>query len=500
MRWAIAVTLLTAGAAACGGGHAAPTPDAGRPDASADARPPDAIQVAITAPADGAVIGGARTITVAGTIAAAAQVTSVTVTVGTVAFTPTFDDTSFTATVTLADHANTIGVVAIDAIGGTGTAHASVTYPFVHVIDFDSANVVIGQPDGTTGTQRATDGTTLDNPVGDPALAGATFYVAALGENRVLGFAALPGTDEPTADFVLGQATPTGKTGATGATGMAQPSSVASDGAALVESDHANNRVLLWHAAPTAMDAPADVAIGQADTGGNTGACARTGLDGPIGVVIAGGRLIVADTNNNRVMIWNALPSASGAPADLVLGQGDFTHCAANDDNQDGATDATPSRRTLTAPIGVASDGTHLWVADSSNNRVLVWNTFPTSSFAPADAVLGQTDFTSGTGGLGPTSFAVPQMMTTNGTQLALTDTNNDRVLVWDSLPTADTPPDHVLGQSDLAHGAPNDDDQDGTKDATPSARTLSAPRGVLFTSDSLVVVDASNNRTLIFP
>jgi hypothetical protein len=30
---------------------------------------------------------------------------------------------------------------------------------------------------------------------------------------------------------------------------------------------------------------------------------------------------------------------------------------------------------------------------DYSNHRVLIWNTFPTASFTPADLVLGQSDF-----------------------------------------------------------------------------------------------------------
>jgi hypothetical protein len=129
-----------------------------------------------------------------------------------------------------------------------------------------------------------------------------------------------------------------------------------------------------------------------------------------------------------------------------------------------------------------------------------VWSTFPTASFVAADLILGQPDPTSSAPGLGPTTFDVPQLLASNGTQLALTDTNNNRVLVWDTLPSANRPPDHALGQADLTHGAANDDDQDGTADATPSRRTLSAPRGVMFATDALVVTDSSNNRALIFP
>jgi hypothetical protein len=494
------IVLAIACVAACGGGAQAPTFDAPPPDAFPDAPPPDMITVAITTPADTAVIGGSRMITVAGTLAAAAPISSVTIVVGGVAFVPTFDNASFTGTVTLGDHENDISVVATDAIGGTGMAHVSVTYPFVRLTDFAPSSIVIGQLTAMTGSARSTDETTLGLPVGNAAVTSAAFYIPALGENRVVAQASVPTANASFASFVLGQSLESGATPATGATGMSQPASVATDGTVLVESDHANNRVLLWNTAPTSMDAPADVAIGQADTNANTGACDGVTLRGPIGLVIASGRLIVADTNNNRVMIWNALPTKSGVTADLVIGQADFTHCTGNDDNQDGTKDATPTARTVSGPIGVWSDGTHLWVADSSNNRVLVWNTFPTTSFAPADLILGQTSPTASAPGLGPTSLSSPQMLTSNGTQLALDDTNNNRVLIWNTLPAANTAPDVVLGQGDLTHGTANDDNQDGTADATPTARTLSAPRGVMFTATSLVVTDASNNRALIFP
>ena len=48
-------------------------------------------------------------------------------------------------------------------------------------------------------------------------------------------------------------------------------------------------------------------------------------MRGPQGVWIQNGRLYVADTQNNRVLIYNQIPTANGASADVVLGQPDFT-------------------------------------------------------------------------------------------------------------------------------------------------------------------------------
>jgi hypothetical protein len=46
-------------------------------------------------------------------------------------------------------------------------------------------------------------------------------------------------------------------------------------------------------------------------------------------------------------------------------------------------------------PTAVASDGSILAVADTSNNRILIWKSIPTTFGQPADIVLGQKDFTS---------------------------------------------------------------------------------------------------------
>ena len=48
-------------------------------------------------------------------------------------------------------------------------------------------------------------------------------------------------------------------------------------------------------------------------------------MRGPQGVWIQNGRLYVADTQNNRVLIFNRIPTSNGAAADVVLGQPDFT-------------------------------------------------------------------------------------------------------------------------------------------------------------------------------
>jgi hypothetical protein len=56
-----------------------------------------------------------------------------------------------------------------------------------------------------------------------------------------------------------------------------------------------------------------------------------------------------------------------------------------------------------------------------------------------------------------------------------------------------------VLGQSSFTTSTPNDSNQDGTSESTPSARTLSSPSDVSVIGDLLLVADTSNNRVLAF-
>jgi hypothetical protein len=75
-------------------------------------------------------------------------------------------------------------------------------------------------------------------------------------------------------------------------------------------------------------------------------------------------------------------------PADIVLGQADFTHAVVTD---------PPTASSLRGPQGVWIQDGKLFVADSQDYRILIWNTIPTSNNQPADLVLGQSSFNVGT-------------------------------------------------------------------------------------------------------
>ena len=189
-------------------------------------------------------------------------------------------------------------------------------------------------------------------------------------------------------------------------------------------------------------------------------------LRGPEGVWIQGNQFFVADSMNNRVLIWNSWPTTNGQPASLVLGQPDFNTQTQGDLTQ-GTPPATPSN--MLNPVSVTSDGVRLFVSDLGQNRVLIWNTIPTVNQAAANVALGQLDLVSNipdnaftqnsttlvetpvmcqvsngkdTNG-NPTyppvceyTLNLPRYALSDGTRLFVADGGNDRVLIYEPIPS----------------------------------------------------------------
>ena len=236
------------------------------------------------------------------------------------------------------------------------------------------------------------------------------------------------------------------------------------------------------------MDVPADVVVGQPNMTANTAGHTASLLNDPSSVSVVNGSLLVADTGNNRVLIWNTIPTSNGTPANVVVGQPNLNT-------------GTPGvlSSSLSAPIDAQSDGTRLIISDENNLRVLIWNTIPTSNGAPANLVLGQPDFISNSSSAtSATTFCSPQYIAVGTTRLAITDGCNNRVLVWNSIPTANqTPPDVVLGQPDMVSNLVNNN---GSGSSIISAFGFNSPRGVYLNGpNELIVGENGNSRWLIF-
>lgn len=406
--------------------------------------------------------------------------------------------------------AGTGGSAGAGGMAGTGGS----SFPLVFS-DFQGAALVVGQADflGTAPDQgRSAGANTLHSPFGAPVVAEGQLFVADSANHRVLGFLALPTVNDASADFVLGQPDFRTTTPNTTRGGMNRPWSVATAEGKLIVVDFGNNRLLIYDAIPTDGSALPAVVVGQPDFEAAELGCTADRLVGPAAAsVTPTGKLIVTDSSHNRVLIWNALPTTDGQPADLVLGQSDMVHCASNDDNQDGTDDGAPTARTLHGPIGAWADDGQLVVADYVNHRVLIWSPFPTVSFEQASLVLGQSSFDKrvrndddqdGNVDAGPTArtLNLPAFVHSAGGQLVVTDSSNHRTLIWTAFPTLSfQPADVVLGQSSFIRNASNDDNQDGVPDANASARTQNLTTGALYHQEKLLVTDFGNSRLLIY-
>ncbi len=203
--------------------------------------------------------------------------------------------------------------------------------------------------------------------------AGEWFYIADTGNRRVLGWHGFPFPGQ-LPDIVLGQPDANSKDenrgGPVSARSFRWPHAIAGNDEALYVADAGNHRVLGWNGVPT-FDRDADLVLGQKDfVSAKEWPYAAQGpaaLRFPYSVVLQGGTLVVADTANNRVLFWHDLPrSGAGVPADAVIGQVDF---AGNGENRWKA--VLPD--TLCWPYGLAFFQRTLVVADSGNNRVMLW-------------------------------------------------------------------------------------------------------------------------------
>ncbi len=109
-----------------------------------------------------------------------------------------------------------------------------------------------------------------------------------------------------------------------------------------------------------------------------------------VAIDTVGHRLFIADTENNRVLVYNLDTNNNliDRIADNVLGQPDFTSWF-----------PATTQSGLRYPCGLAYDSTNnrLFVADTSNNRVVVYDVTTITNGENAINVLGQTDFTSNT-------------------------------------------------------------------------------------------------------
>lgn len=269
------------------------------------------------------------------------------------------------------------------------------------------ADGILGQTGyGVSGA--AISQTRVWNPKGITGDATGNLFVVDALSQRILMFAdAANLPDSSPASLVLGQENFTGSGVATQQDNLFSPTAIALDAAGnLYVADTENHRVLRFDAAATKNNGDdADAVFGQLNFNTGVAAAGATGLSSPRGVAVdAAGRLWVADSANGRILGFdNAATAGNGATATLVLGRPDFT--------LDAAPEVSASR--LDSPYGIEVDGSgRLHVCDRTNSRVLF---FSPSTFQPDLTIGAKIGSQRGAGVINTSGAGQKQITVTSG-------------------------------------------------------------------------------------
>ncbi len=324
-------------------------------------------------------------------------------------------------------------------------------------------------------------------------------FVADTGHHRLMIWNALPTEDHAPADALIGQPdfTHEGRNakGEPSASTLNVPTGVAANATVLAVADPWNHRVLIWHGLPSTDNRPADVVLGQLDFSSvqaNRGGEPRAHtLNWCYGLTLAGPRLIVCDTGNRRVLIWNEIPTSNGAPADLVLGQTDM---ACRDENGGHGIDM----RGMRWPHGAAMFDESLFITDAGNNRMMVWDHMPDQNGAPCNRLIGQTDPTAcehnrATYWPDAASLNMPYACAPFADGIAVADTANSRLL---GFAHADIVKD---GAARWLSGQPDFHAKGDNRWQAPVRDSLCWPYGLTSCGDTLVIADSGNNRVMLW-
>ncbi|WP_460829507.1 NHL repeat-containing protein [Nocardioides hungaricus] len=332
---------------------------------------------------------------------------------------------------------------------------------------------------------------------------GQIVVAADTGNHRVMIWHGVPTSDGVPADVVLGQPDEHTEGPAAGglgpAVGMQLPTGVLVHEGRLVVADAWHHRILMWDTVPTVTGTPPDRVLGQVDAhhveANRGGEADAASFYWPFGIAVIGGRFYVADTGNRRVLVWRDGVPTTDRPADVVLGQPGPADREENRGDEAGAD-------SFRWPHDIAAAGDGIVVADAGNHRLLRWARHPETD-CPADAVLGQLDMTASmefpyVSQAGRFRFPYAVSTTPSGA-MAVADTANNRVLIYGSVEaTHDAAPDAVLGQPTFAANGENRWEQ-------VAADTLCWPYGVHWhpgggdAPDLLLVADSGNNRIAIW-
>src|SRR6185295_10567851 len=252
-------------------------------------------------------------------------------------------------------------------------------------------DVVLGQADFVSGTPNAGAGTSavgFNENVHMSVCSNGKMFVSDRNNNRVLVYNRVPTANGTAADFVIGQPDFLSNAPATSATRLNHPYAAYCMADKLFVIEQGNHRILVFDPIPTATNPTASYVIGQPDMVTGMPGCSAGQLNSPYEILRHGDTFFIADGGNQRVLEFDTIPTTTGATANAVLGQANFSSCSQNKGN------AFPSASSLAFPNALAAQGNLLAVSDHTNNRTMFFD-LPVITNQSASKQLGQPDFVS---------------------------------------------------------------------------------------------------------
>ncbi|AQT60288.1 hypothetical protein B0D95_09415 [Cellvibrio sp. PSBB023] len=336
----------------------------------------------------------------------------------------------------------------------TDGSHLYVTGPSNHKISkIDMATGTVTTLAGS-GSSGSIDGTGAAASFSRPAgitIDGAHLYVADSSNHEIRKIEIATGVVTTLAGRQLDSSDGTGA-----AANFHEPSGIATDGTYFYIADKGSHKI---RKAEIATGVVATLA-GSGSQGGEDGTGVVASFYNPSGIATDGTYLFVADKGNHKI---RKIEIATGVVTTLAGGSR-------------GSADGTGAAASFYEPSGITTDGTHLYVADKYNRKIrkIVIATGVVTTLAGSGAN-GSVD---GTGSAA--SFYSPQGITTDGTHLYVTDTNNYKIRKVEIATGVVTT---LAGSGSF-----------GSVDGTGAAASFANPQGITTDGTHLYVADTGSN------
>ena len=279
-----------------------------------------------------------------------------------------------------------------------------------------------------------------------------------------------------------------------------EASVLSSDGKILYIADSAKNTIRKIVIETGEVTTLAGSSVAAAGSLNGTGTAAT--FSGPRGITTDGFNLYVADTGNNIIRVIS--PASSAPLATMTSANAVVTTLAGT--GSAGVTSGLGSMAQFKSPVGITTNGSTLFVADTGNNRIRaiaasgvgVTLSTMTSATTAVTTLAGRTSATTTLGNADDVSniavrFDAPSGIITFGNYLYVVDKGNNKIrkiVIADNNNTLE-----VSGETTSFTGSPNTTEATTALDGVATGVTFNGPKGITTDGTYLYVADTGNNK-----